>query len=245
MISIIMPNYNSFDTITKTINSINAQTYKNWELIIVDDNSDSETKHKLLKLKNKKIKIFFLTFNKGAGFCRNLAIKKAKKKTKFFAFIDSDDTWNKNKLKMQLKFMEKNNYDFSYTYYYTKKKKKKKKIIVPRKFNFDHFIKNTSIATSTMMVKKKIVNRIKFNTLGICEDYIFKCKLLKKIEYAYCLPKYYSSYLIRKNSLQSNRIKNFFWIWKLNKTHNKMNFFKNFISILSISMNSIIKYGLR
>lgn len=246
MISIILPSYNSHKTIIKTINSIKKQTYKNWRLIIVDDNSNFKTKKVLSKYRLKnKIKIFFQNKNRGPGFCRNLAIKKSNRKTKFFAFIDSDDFWHKNKLKLQLNFMKKNKFSFTYTYYNTIKYKKYKKIKVPSKFNFNNFITNTSIATSTMIIEKDLLDGIKFNTVGICEDYIFKCKILKKIKYAYCFPKYFTNYLIRKNSLQSNRLKNIYWVWKLNKEYNNFNFFKNFKSIFFISINSLIKYGYR
>ena len=78
-VSIILPNFNSSEFIKQTLKSIISQTYKNWEIIIVDDNSNNKTKKILSKYKNnKKIKIFFLKKNKGQGFCRNLAIKKSK-----------------------------------------------------------------------------------------------------------------------------------------------------------------------
>lgn len=67
-ISIILPNYNSSETILDTINSIEKQTYTNWQLILVDDGSDIKTKNILRKIKNKKIKIFFLKKIKGLHF---------------------------------------------------------------------------------------------------------------------------------------------------------------------------------
>lgn len=245
-VSIILPNYNSSKTIVDTINSILLQTYKNWELIIVDDCSDKKTKNILSKYKNiKKIKIFYLKKNKGTAYCRNLAIKKSK--SYYLAFIDSDDTWEKNKLKLQIHFMQKNNYFFTYTNYTTFKINDpiKKKILVPNKFNFNTFVKNTSIATSTMIVKKSITKKIKFSDTKICEDYFYKCQLLKLIGNAYCYPKYLTEYQIRKNSLQSNRIRNIYWIWKINRNLNDFNFMKNLISIFLISINSFKKYGLR
>ena len=77
-IDIILPNYNSSKFIIKTIESILRQTYKNWKLIIVDDFSDVETRKILKKISKKKnIKVYFLNKNRGAGFCRNFAIKKS------------------------------------------------------------------------------------------------------------------------------------------------------------------------
>ena len=148
-VDIILPNFNSSDYIRETIKSIIGQTFKNWKLIIVDDCSDKKTKTILQKFsKNKKIKIFWLKKNKGAGFCRNLAIKKSN--SPYLAFIDSDDIWKKDKLETQLRFMENNNYLFTYTNYETFGKRTK--FIFPAKeYDFKKFVNDTSICTSTMI----------------------------------------------------------------------------------------------
>jgi len=240
-IDIILPNYNSSQFIIKTINSILKQTYKNWKLIIVDDFSDKKTKKILKEIsKNKNIKVFFLNKNHGAGFCRNFAIKKSK--SPYLAFIDSDDTWKKDKLKKQINFMKKNNFSFSYTDYKTFGNKKRK-VDNPSKLNYLNFLRNTSIATSTMMIKRDLIGNIKFTNTKICEDFFFKCRLLQKVGHAFCLDQYLTNYRIRKNSLQSNNLRNFYWIWKINKNYNKLNIIDNFISLLFISINSLKKYG--
>lgn len=245
-VSIILPNYNSSETIRATISSVLNQKYKNWELIIVDDNSNKITKSILSKYKKlKKVKIFYLKKNKGAAYCRNLAIKKSK--SYYIAFIDSDDLWQKNKLNLQINYMKKNNYFFTYTNYKTFKINNsiKKNILVPEKFTFNSFVKNTSIATSTMIIKRSTVGKIKFSNTKICEDYYYKCQLLKKIGNAYCYPSYLMEYQIRRNSLQSNRIRNLYWIWKINKNLNRFDLLTNLISIFLISFNSLKKYGFR
>ena len=240
-IDIILPNYNSALYIEDTIKSVINQTYKNWKLIIVDDCSDKNTKLILKKFsKHKKIKIIWLNKNKGAGYCRNLAIQKSN--SQYIAFIDSDDIWKKNKLRSQINFMSKQNYSFSYTDYETFGIKIKK-IKNPSYLNFTSFVKNTSIATSTMMIKRKSLHNARFTNTKICEDYFFKCKLLKKIGRAYCLNKNLTKYRVRKNSMQSNNLKNFYWIWKINRKYNKFSFFRNIISLINISFNSLKKYG--
>ncbi len=241
-IDIILPNFNSSDSIKETIKSIIDQTFRNWKLIIVDDCSDKKTKTILKKFsKNKKIKIFWLKRNKGAGYCRNYAIKKSK--SPYLAFIDSDDIWKKDKLETQLRFMENNNYLFTYTNYETFGKKIR--FITPAKeYDFKKFINDTSICTSTMIVKRNILKNIEFTNSEICEDYFFKCKILK-ICNAYCLDDFLTKYRIRKNSLQSSSLKNFYWIWKINKEYNKFNFVENFFSLFFISINSLKKYGIK
>ena len=245
-VSIILPNYNSSKTIIATVHSVIKQSFKNWELIIVDDCSNIKTKKILSNFKKiKRIKIFYLKKNYGAGYCRNFAITKSN--SNYLAFIDSDDLWRKNKLQSQINFMKKKQYYLTYTHYntFSFNNFKKNKIKTPLKFDFNSFVKNTSIATSTMIVKKSLVKEIKFTNTKICEDYYYKCQLLKKIGHAYCYPSYLTDYQIRENSLQSNRIKNVYWMWKINRTFNKFNFFRNFVSIFFISINSLKKYGLK
>ena len=241
-IDIILPNFNSSGYIKETIKSIIDQTFKNWKLIIVDDCSDKKTRTLLKKFsKNKRIKIYWLKKNKGAGYCRNYAIKKSK--SPYLAFIDSDDIWKKDKLETQLRFMENNNYLFTYTNYETFGKKIK--FISPAKeYDFKKFVNDTSICTSTMIIKRNILKNVEFINSEICEDYFFKCKILK-ICNAYCLDDYLTKYRIRKNSLQSSSLKNFYWIWKINREYNKFNFLENFFSLFFISINSLKKYGFK
>ena len=241
-IDIILPNYNSYAFINETLKSIINQSYKNWKLIIVDDCSNKQTINSLKKFsKHKKIKIFWLKKNHGAGYCRNYAIKKSK--SQYVAFIDSDDLWKKDKLETQLRFMENNNYSITYTSYETFGKKVKL-VRPPKEYDYQKFIYNTSICTSTMLIKRDILKNIKFTNTKICEDYFFKCEILKKSN-AYCLDDFLTKYRVRNDSLQSNSFRNFFWIWKINKNFNKLNFLENFLSLTFISFNSLIKYGFK
>ena len=247
-VDIVLPNYNSAPYVSETINSVINQTFKNWKLIVVDGNSNIETRKVLEKYSNhSNINIIWLKKNKKAGFCRNLAMRNSK--SDYIAFIDSDDIWEKEKLSKQLDFMIKNKYDFTYTNYIPFKNENGQnnlKEIKPEKFfNFDKFTKNTSIATSTMIVKRSFIGNIKFTNTKICEDYFFKCQILKKTNFAYCLSENLMKYRIRKNSLQSNKIRNLYWIWHINKNYNKMGFIKNLLSIFCISINSIRKYGFK
>ena len=247
-VDIILPNYNSSLYIEETLNSIVGQSFKNWKLLIVDDNSNDETKNIIKRyVLNKKIKIIWLKKNKGVGFCRNLAMRNAK--SEYIAFIDSDDIWEKEKLSKQLDFMIKNKYHFTYTNYLpfrSEKGQNNLREIKPEKyFTFEKFMRDTSIATSTMIIKKSSIENVKFSNTKICEDYFFKCQILKKVNFAYCLSENLMKYRIRKNSLQSNKIRNFYWIWYINRNYNQLNFLKNLLSIFCISINSIKKYGFK
>ena len=139
--------------------------------------------------------------------------------------------------------MERNNYLSTYTNYATFGKKNQ--YITPSKeYDFRKFVHDTSICTSTMIIQREIAKKAEFTNSKICEDYFFKCKILKSFN-AYCLGYFLTKYRLRKNSLQSNIFRNFYWIWKINKEYNKLGFFDNFFSLFFISLNSIRKYGLK
>ena len=246
-VDIIIPVYNSETFIIKTINSIINQTYNNWRIIIIDDASTDRTlyilnnvyknfifKGKLLIIKN--------TINRGQGYCRNIGLKYSR--SKFIAFIDADDLWMKKKLEKQIKFMKDFGHVFTYTDYKISTKNKNKIIYVPLNYNYSKFILNTSIATSTMIICNEVINIFFPSKIRLCEDYIFKCKLLRRYN-AYKFPGAYTKYVIRKDSLQSSRMKVLLALWAINKKFNKMSIIKNFFSVLSISINSLVKYGIR
>lgn len=116
LVSIIMPSYNTAKFISETIKSVLAQTYTDWELIIVDDCSTDNTDEVVESfLPDNRIKYIKNEKNSGAAFSRNRALCEAK--GKWIAFLDSDDVWLPEKLEKQIAFMEKNDYHFSYTNY--------------------------------------------------------------------------------------------------------------------------------
>ena len=247
-VDIVLPNYNSAPYVSETINSVINQTFKNWKLIVVDGNSNIETRKVLEKYSNhSNINIIWLKKNKRAGFCRNLGIRNSK--SDYVAFLDSDDIWEQEKLLKQLTFMSKNKYYFTYTNYTAfgsqNQRNNLRKIYPPKHFTFESFIRNTSVGTSTMIIKRSLIGKTKFTNTKICEDYFFKCQILKKVHYAYCLSKNLVKYRVRKNALQSNKIRTLYWIWYINKNYNKLNFFDNLVSLLCISISSLKRYGFK
>lgn len=116
LVSIIMPSYNTAKYIGDSIKSVLAQTYGNWELIIVDDCSTDNTDEIVKEfLSDERIKYLKNEKNSGAAISRNYALREAK--GKWIAFLDSDDLWLPEKLEKQLAFMVENGYKFSYTKY--------------------------------------------------------------------------------------------------------------------------------
>ena len=113
-VSIIMPNYNSARFLDETILSVIGQSYRDWELLIVDDCSTDSSLEiiKKFQLQDDRIHLIINDKNRGAAYSRNIALKHAT--GKWVAFLDSDDVWLPEKLEKQIYFMENNGYDFSY-----------------------------------------------------------------------------------------------------------------------------------
>jgi len=115
LVSIITPAYNSSAFIADAIESVLAQTYSNWEMHIVDDNSSDNTGEIVKAYKDSRIHFYRNEINEGASVSRNRALEAAK--GRWIAFLDSDDWWAPDKLEKQIAFMLYNNYTFSYTEY--------------------------------------------------------------------------------------------------------------------------------
>ena len=115
-VDVILPNYNKEQFLEEAIGSVVEQTYKNWHLYIIDDNSNDNSKKIINKFSHlKNITIIKLKKNKGPSFCRNLGMRISS--SKYISFIDSDDSWVLDKLEKQILYMEKNNLTFTYTDY--------------------------------------------------------------------------------------------------------------------------------
>lgn len=115
LVSVIMPSYNTAQFLQETIDSVLAQTYQNWELIIVDDCSTDDTAIIVASIKDDRIRFYQNETNSGAAISRNKALREAR--GRWIAFLDSDDLWEPEKLEKQIRFMEENGCSFSYTNY--------------------------------------------------------------------------------------------------------------------------------
>ncbi len=113
LVSIITPAYNCAKYIGETIDSVLAQTYPHWEMLIVDDCSTDNTEEIVKSYNDPRIKYLKNEKNSGAALSRNYALREAK--GRWIAFLDSDDMWMPEKLEHQISFMKNNGYYFSCT----------------------------------------------------------------------------------------------------------------------------------
>ena len=160
LVSIITPVYNAERFLSETIKSVKEQTYKNWELLLVDDCS-KDNSAKIIKEFNRtddRIKYIKLEKNSGASISRNTGIKNAK--GRFIAFVDSDDLWEPEKLEIQISYMLEKNLGFTFTSYrYMKENgvKTNKVAKAPFKINYNGLLKNTIIGCSTVVIDREII----------------------------------------------------------------------------------------
>ena len=219
LVSIIIPYYQCKDYIFQSVNSVIKQTYKNWELIIVDDENSIESKFLLekIKKKHKNIKIFSTGYNRGVGRARNIGIQKSK--GKFVAFLDGDDYWHKMKLQKQIFFLQKNNFDICYTGYSAFNNNVIYRPKTPLLMNYYDFLKECPICCSSVLIKKKILNNLKFKNYKNKEDYELWLRITKKKITFFGLTEYLTFYRIRNNSLSS---------YQLSKLINSFNIYKKY-----------------
>lgn len=229
LVSIITPVFNCEKFIGECIESVLSQTYKKWELIIVDDNSSDRTISiiKYYAEKDSRIKIYTQSQNLGAAASRNLAIKMSN--GRFIAFLDSDDKWKADKLYKQTDFMLKNKYGFTFTSYEIIKDMNATRVRVfhvPQKINYEQYLKNTIIGCLTVMLDKQIIRDIEFE-IGHLEDVLTWMKFLKKGHIAYGLDENLAEYRIVKNSASSNKLKNAMRYYKCLRERQNLSFYKS------------------
>ncbi len=144
LVSIITPVYNAERFLEDTIKSVQKQSYKNWELVLVDDCSKDSSSEIIEKFQNSddRIRYIKLEKNSGAAISRNTGIKNAK--GRFIAFVDSDDLWEETKLEKQIEYMLKENIGFSFTSYrYMREngEKTNKVAKAPKKIDYEGLLK--------------------------------------------------------------------------------------------------------
>jgi len=241
LISIITPLYNAEKYIKDTIESVINQSYKNWEMIIVNDCSKDRSQlivEKYMEL-DKRIKLVSLESNRGVAFARNTGIKAAS--GEYLAFLDSDDLWKPNKLSTQLDFMKQNNYYFTFTGYemINNEGVKLNKIIkVPSKLNYKRLLYGNSIGCLTVMLNKSKIGDIEMPAIRH-EDYATWLNIVKSGITAYGLNENLALYRKANSSVSSNKFKSAIWTWDIYRKYQKLsslNSLKCFIMYVYINM---------
>lgn len=213
IVSIITPVYNSSRFLEATANSVFNQSYTDWEWILVDDCSEDNSWEIMIRLKEKdnRVKIFKNKRNLKSGETRNFAIKKAI--GRWIAFLDSDDTWHKDKLNIQIDFMLKNQCFFSHTSYgYIDENgnKIKSTLHVNKKVSYVDLLKRTEISCLTAIYDAKSIGKFYMSSHSRKQDYALWLSILKEGYNSFGLDIELAYYRQVKNSATSKKYKLFF-----------------------------------
>ncbi len=208
-VTIITPCYNSSRYITECIQSVLNQSFSDWEMIIVDDNSRDSTLDVISKVSSheNRIKVLELDKNVGPSKARNIGFDNSN--GKFIAFLDSDDIWYPEKLEYQVNYMNKNKYSFTYTYYdkVDENGKSLGQVVKPAsKLTYHELLKSNQIGCLTVMYDTQALGKMYMSEKGR-DDYSLWLKILKKTGEAYCLKKVLSSYRVRPESVSDRKFK--------------------------------------
>lgn len=224
LVSIVMPSYNTGKFIRESIESVLAQTYTNWELIIVDDCSTDNTDDIVGEyLTDERIRYLKNEKNSGAAVSRNKALREAK--GRWVAFLDSDDIWHHKKLEKQIAFMKINGYKFTYTdyriqlngswlpYVYTGPS-----VVNKRKMkDYCYF------STITVMYEREHVGLIQIEPVKKNNDYAMWLKIIEKTQ-CHRLPECLSYYIKHEGSISSGSkwrlIKHHYIMWRVAEKKN-------------------------
>lgn len=207
LVSAVIPVFNGEKTIISSIESVLNQSYKEIEVIVIDDYSNDATVSLIYKKykNNERVKIITLDKNSGGpSVPRNVGIDNSN--GEYIAFLDADDYWEPSKIQMQLNSGE----EFTYcTYRYLHKNSSKIARPIFEKVGYKKLLIYNPIGLSTAMIAKKLINKIRFR--DICsEDLFFFIDVLEKSKtVAICIEPevVLSNYLVANNSRSSSKLR--------------------------------------
>ena len=243
LVSVIITTYNAEQFIEKTISSVIEQSYKNWELIVIDDCSSDSTWQLLesFKLKHKNMQIFKNKKNFGATFSRNLAISKAK--GRFLSLLDHDDFWLSDKITKQVQFHLTQNCAASCTHYrrYDKKGNIGKLIEPPFINTYNDLLTQNNIGYSTVMIDRSIIKNFQMIDFKL-SDFPTWLKIIKNHYPFYTLNEDLMRYFYDSSTDSSNKIKISLSRWFVLRELEKLSILYSIYAIIVYFFRSMMKY---
>lgn len=238
-----MPSYNAENFIEESINSVLAQTYQNWELLITDDVSKDNTVSivKQYAKNEPRIKLVEKTNNGGAGVARNDSILRAK--GRYIAFLDSDDLWMPEKLSKQISFMQHNNVPFSYAGYqkFTGDKKLLGEIIPPAETTYNELLNSNVIGCLTAIYDCQEIGKQYMPTIRKRQDMALWLHILKLTPKAVGIQESLAYYRVDVG-MSSNKIEMLKWQWRLYREVEQLSIIKSLKHFVIYALKGYLKY---
>lgn len=245
LVSVITPVYNCEKYIDRTLNSIFNQTYKNIEIVLVDDQSPDKSADiiKSYQKSHPEIIYYLQPRNMGAGHARNKALELAK--GQYVAFLDADDLWKKDKIEKQVELLQKKKGGLCFTAIEMidgEDRVIKGKRKVKQQIDYKFLLSNTMIPTSGVMVDRCIKGDFRMHIRRGGQDYATWLRLLRDGSTAYGIDEALVSYRIDGESLSSNKLKSISQIWEIQTHDEGINKLFVFFHIIKWCWNSVKKY---
>ena len=242
LVSVVIPYYKKRKYIKSSIQSVLKQTYKNFEIIIIYDDSNLDDLKYILEIKrlDKRIRVFRNKENKGVGLSRNYGIKKSR--GKFIAFLDADDIWHPLKLSTQIEFMINNNFSITHTSYnIINEKNKKVGTRFAKNLKFSDLIRSCDVGLSTVIIDKKLLDNLCFPNLKTKEDYVLWLQLTKKGYEFKAFDEFLTDWRLAKNSLSSSTFRKLIDGYNVYRKYLEQSILKSLINLLILSLNFLRK----
>jgi len=242
LVSIITPSYNSEKFIKECIESVIAQTYTNWELIIVDDCSADNSCEMIRKYDDNRISLIKLEKNVGAAEARNIALRKAT--GKYIAFLDADDIWMPTKLEDQIHFMQENDIAFSFSNYQPMREDGKKLFSIikaPKIMTYSSYLKNTMIGCLTVVIDRDKTGEFEMPNIRSSHDMALWLLIMKRGFKAYGLDKNLAKYRLVSTSNTASKFKAAMDVWRVYRTIEKLSFMYSVWCFINYVFNAIKK----
>ncbi len=229
LVSIITPSYNSAQFVGQMIESVQAQTYTNWELLITDDCS-TDNSYAIIRRyarNDNRIKPFRLLQNSGAGVARNESIKRAR--GRYIAFCDSDDMWKPNKLERQIEFMRDNEYPFCYSSYDVVSETGEQTGYIKCRgtLSYASLIRSNEIGCLTSIYDAEKLGKMYMPTIRKRQDWGLWLSIIKRCKTAHGVAESLAIYRNRQGSISSNKMEMLKYNYKL---YNEVEGFSKFSS---------------
>ncbi len=245
IVSVITPVYNAERFIECTVESAAMQTYKDIEIVLVDDCSIDNSYALIEKLMDKYPNIVYhrQETNQGAAVARNTALKLAR--GRYVAFLDSDDLWKPDKIERQIALMKKENCSFCYAaidFIDENGTVLKRRRSIKETCDYDYLLHNTIIATSTVVVDRNLMGDFQMPLRRGGQDYATWLMLLRDGVVARGINEVLSHYRISNNSLSSNKWKSIKQVWQIQTQDEQINKVNAAWNVCCFVLNAIKKY---
>lgn len=245
LVSIITPSYNSANFIAATIQSVQNQTYSNWEMIIVDDGSFDDTEKVILNFieDDKRIQFYKLAQNSGPAVARNTGIEKAK--GKYLTFIDADDIWFPTFIEKSIETIVDTKIPFVFSSYKRANENLEfvySDFIVPQKVAYTDILKSNSISCLTAFIDMEVLGKKFMPLIRKRQDMGLWLQYLKAIPFAYGTQETQAIYRIRENSLSRKKSDLIKYQWQFYREVEKLTVLQSFYYLLHWMYRGFMKY---